>query len=48
MADSQIKSLNGTVLYKFTGTEIKEPNGTILYRFAGRVTVPALFAVGLI
>lgn len=28
MADSQIKSLNGAVLYTFTGTEIKELNGT--------------------
>jgi hypothetical protein len=45
---SEIKATNGATLFKYSSTELKKPNGSTLFKFTGRITVPVLFALGLI
>ncbi|OYQ04646.1 hypothetical protein [Ralstonia solanacearum] len=45
---SEIKAPNGSILFMYSATELKKPNGSTLFKFSGRITVPVLFALGLI
>ena len=45
---SEIEAPNGSTLFKYSATELKKPNGSTLFKFTGRITVPVLFALGLI